>query len=520
MAHSSFARSLSEVSTTDGSLCRTLLDATRSSGDSSSTAASLLFSSMGIKRKTPTRTPSRLPLTPSCKESEQRSIPSSRKTPNILSKTPNSSSGSRSRIERGDRFIPNRQSTDIARAQHAIKENNENKCIEDPDYQRAVAGTLLNGDLDGTRILRFKSVAHDVTRGVTVPPIPVATCNAPNNRRIPRMPEKVLDAPEIKDDFYLNILDWSADDFLAIALGSEVYLWNASSGEITCLTCTAVFDEYVTSVSWSPDAAHVLAVGLSGGRIQLWDTTTQSVLRTMRLGEAGVAGRVPVVTWREHIVTSGCRSGHIRQHDTRSPQHEVGFNDFHTQEVCGLAWSPDKRFLASGANDNCAAVWPDSIISQRTTSQPVVSLAEHQAAVKALAWCPWKNNLLCTGGGTADHTLRFWNASTGKCAKSVDVVAQISGIIWNSDYREIVTSHGTPKNQLVIWRYPDITTVAELMEHQGRVLCIASSPNGEMVASCASDETLRIWQCFEVDHSNKWAQEKVMRASVLTRSLR
>ena len=31
--------------------------------------------------------------------------------------------------------------------------------------------------------------------------------------------EKILDAPEIKNDFYLNLLDWSSKGVLAIGLG-------------------------------------------------------------------------------------------------------------------------------------------------------------------------------------------------------------------------------------------------------------------------------------------------------------
>ena len=30
-----------------------------------------------------------------------------------------------------------------------------------------------------------------------------------NNRKIPRLPAKVLDAPALQDDFYLNLIDWS-----------------------------------------------------------------------------------------------------------------------------------------------------------------------------------------------------------------------------------------------------------------------------------------------------------------------
>ena len=43
-------------------------------------------------------------------------------------------------------------------------------------------------------------------------------------------PEKILDAPEIVDDFYLNILDWGKNNLLAIGLSSNLYIWNAKNG--------------------------------------------------------------------------------------------------------------------------------------------------------------------------------------------------------------------------------------------------------------------------------------------------
>ncbi len=43
-------------------------------------------------------------------------------------------------------------------------------------------------------------------------------------RSFPEKPEKILDAPEIKDDYYLNLLDWGANNILAVALGGSCYL--------------------------------------------------------------------------------------------------------------------------------------------------------------------------------------------------------------------------------------------------------------------------------------------------------
>ena len=52
-------------------------------------------------------------------------------------------------------------------------------------------------------------------------------------RKIPKAPFKVLDAPELQDDFYLNLLDWSSLNLLAVGLGSAVYLWNACTCQVS-----------------------------------------------------------------------------------------------------------------------------------------------------------------------------------------------------------------------------------------------------------------------------------------------
>jgi WD40 repeat protein len=85
-------------------------------------------------------------------------------------------------------------------------------------------------------------------------------------------PERILDAPELVDDYYLNLLDWSSRNTLAIALSNTVYLWNAAFGTIHELMEAGGegSDDYVTSVSWAGDGKH-LAVGLGSSEVQLWD---------------------------------------------------------------------------------------------------------------------------------------------------------------------------------------------------------------------------------------------------------
>jgi len=54
-------------------------------------------------------------------------------------------------------------------------------------------------------------------------------------RKVPKLPFKVLDAPQLQDDFYLNLVDWSSQNMLAVGLGTEVYIWSACTSRVTKL---------------------------------------------------------------------------------------------------------------------------------------------------------------------------------------------------------------------------------------------------------------------------------------------
>jgi cell division cycle 20-like protein 1 (cofactor of APC complex) len=50
-----------------------------------------------------------------------------------------------------------------------------------------------------------------------------------SSHKISKLPYKVLDAPDLRDDFYLNVVDWSDSNNLGIALTQSVYIWSASN---------------------------------------------------------------------------------------------------------------------------------------------------------------------------------------------------------------------------------------------------------------------------------------------------
>lgn len=149
------------------------------------------------------------------------------------------------------------------------------------------------------------------------------------------MPFKVLDAPQLQDDFYLNLVDWSAQNELAVGLNQAVYIWSASTQQVKRL-CDMPVDNSVTSVGWSNRGQH-LAIGTHNGDTQIWDTTKGKIVRT--LGDH--LARVSSVSWNGSIVSTGSRDRTIYSRDLRAKNSIVTKHVSHKQEVCGLKWSPD-----------------------------------------------------------------------------------------------------------------------------------------------------------------------------------
>lgn len=309
-------------------------------------------------------------------------------------------------------------------------------------------------------------------------------------RHISSAPSRILDAPDLLDDYYLNLVDWSDSNWLAIALGQTVFLWNAGTGDIEELCSfndASVPNAHISSVSWVQQGGTHLAVGTSNGCTQLWDVQACKKIRSMD----GHTDRIGAMAWNRHILTSGSRDSNIIHHDVRIAQHKIAqLSNGHQQEVCGLAWSPDGETLASGANDNVLCLWD----ATRYTN-PRYRCTDHQAAVKALAWSPHERNLLASGAGTADRTIKFWSSATGALLNSIDTGSQVCALQWNPYEKEILSSHGYSRNQLSLWKYPSMAKIKDLEGHTSRVLHMACGPTGTVV-SAAADETLRFWDVF------------------------
>lgn len=146
-------------------------------------------------------------------------------------------------------------------------------------------------------------------------------------RKIPRGPFKVLDAPSLQDDFYLNLVDWSSQNVLAVGLGSCVYLWSACTCKVTKLVDLAPTNDTVCSVAWSQRGTY-LSVGTTHGDTRIFDVSKLKQIRNMH----GHRARVGTMAWNSHLLSTGSRDRIVLQRDVRAQEAMV--------QKCELAEPP------------------------------------------------------------------------------------------------------------------------------------------------------------------------------------
>ena len=324
-------------------------------------------------------------------------------------------------------------------------------------------------------------------------------------KKIPKSPFKVLDAPSLKDDFYLHLLHWSSKDQLAVGLDKSLYIWESKNASVNLLS--SLEDEYLSSVCWTLDGERLL-VGTSGGKVNIWDVEKAKCLTTYHHHTERV-GVVTTMNMNSNIFSSGSQDKLIYTYDLRVNPESTPVSKMvgHTQEVCGLKWSGNDSLLASGGNDNKLLLWSGNKMNLEK------KLKSHTSAVKALAWSPHKFGCLISGGGTQDRTIKIWNTNTMKLTESIDTSSQVCNIAFSKHTHEFVTTHGYSDNLILVWDSDTLDVKATLKGHKDRVIYLSTGPDLQKIVTGAGDETIRFWDVFISDEKSSSVRDRSLKGN-------
>lgn len=189
----------------------------------------------------------------------------------------------------------------------------------------------------------------------------------------------------LRDDFYCSALAYSSiSGTLAVGLGHRVYLWSEDAGVQYPPFSNQHHSNYVTSLSFSSEngGKSILAVGRQTGLLCLWSSFDSDVrfeishpnslscvafkqTKSRRLSE-----RFSNVEVDAEDLAVGDDVGNVWYYSVEWPEDGLrGRYDWngtitllakiaaHTQQICGLVWSPDGIYLATGGNDNCCLLF-------------------------------------------------------------------------------------------------------------------------------------------------------------------
>ena len=315
-------------------------------------------------------------------------------------------------------------------------------------------------------------------------------------RKISKVPYKILDAPCLVGDFYLELLHWSARNQLAVSLGNAVWLWSGETGNVSKFCAKKEIQAEYTAVQWDPKG-NLLTAGDSLGGLEVWDFDSSKMIFQCKNN----MDRIDCISWSSlNVFSTGSRDSSILTYDLRVKNEPVIKFLGHTDEVCGLKWSPNGTTLASGGNDNKVFLW--NLKKQEAEAQ----IDQHTSAVKAIAWSPHQQNLLLTGGGYTDKTIKIWNTLSMTMVSEVITESQVCNLIFSKNTNEFVSTHGLYGNQIIVWKYPELAKVSVIdgpNSHSDRVLYVSESPNGENIVTGSSDETLKFWNIFPPKETKK-----------------
>ncbi|KAK0392966.1 hypothetical protein NLU13_2460 [Sarocladium strictum] len=283
---------------------------------------------------------------------------------------------------------------------------------------------------------------------------------------LPSAPFKVLDAPNLRDDFYCSVLAFSpACQTLAVGLGNVLYAWSKDAG-VRVMHGLSLEGVWLTSLAFSSTEGGkcILAIGRSNGSLVL-----KSTVDALPRFEVSQPMPVACLSWRPVSTTRASKNpfnpgGPVRTEDLLEVTRDtwpgsmtlVAKLTLHNQQICGLAWSQDGKMFASGGNDNlCCLTEVEKIFADgaagaaaqragdnqgtqgisnstpRQTARTAVSSFRHLdvgaekhrwvhgAAVKAIAFCPWREGLVATGGGSNDKCIHFYHTMSGAALATI-----------------------------------------------------------------------------------------------------
>ncbi|MGZ5546115.1 MAG: WD40 domain-containing protein, partial [Limisphaerales bacterium] len=161
----------------------------------------------------------------------------------------------------------------------------------------------------------------------------------------------------------------------------------------------------------------------------------------------------------------------------------------HKDAIYSIALSPDGKILASGSYDQKIKLWDVA------TGKELKTLSGHNGCVYGLAFRP-DGKILASASG--DRTVKLWDVATGTRRDTLSQpLKDVYTVAFTPDGKKLVA--GGVDSRIRTWQISDnaAETTNPILEskfaHEGAILHLAFSADGQTLASTADDRSVKIW---------------------------
>lgn len=171
--------------------------------------------------------------------------------------------------------------------------------------------------------------------------------------------------------------------------------------------------------------------------------------------------------------------------EDQSASDPMGGTDLYIRSVC---FSPDGRFLATGAEDKIIRVWE---IATRTIR---CHFTGHEQDIYSLDFARDGRTI---ASGSGDRTVRLWDIDQNLNTSTLTIEDGVTTVAFSPDTQFVAA--GSLDKSVRVWSIDgSVVTLVERLEgpdgHQDSVYSVAFSPNGKDLVSGSLDKTIKMWE--------------------------
>ncbi|CCK69778.1 chromatin-silencing transcriptional regulator TUP1 KNAG_0D00250 [Huiozyma naganishii CBS 8797] len=188
---------------------------------------------------------------------------------------------------------------------------------------------------------------------------------------------------------------------------------------------------------------------------------------------------------------------------------DSGSTDLYIRSVC---FSPDGKFLATGAEDRLIRIW--DLAQQKI----VMVLQGHDQDVYSLDYFPSGDKLV---SGSGDRTVRIWDLKTGQCSLTLSIEDGVTTVAVSPGDGKYIAA-GSLDRAVRVWDSETGFLVERLDSenelgtgHRDSVYSVVFTRDGNKVVSSSLDRSVKLWNLRGYNEKENAADNNKSQSSVV-----